>query len=48
MRISGSGDPRTSVEDTIPGKASTKKITIGAAHGYSSYGNHIGLAAGHG
>ena len=46
MRISGSGDPRTSVEDTIPGKLPQRKITIGAAHGYSSYGNHIGLAAG--
>lgn len=47
MRITGSGDPRTSVEDTLPGKLPQRKITIEAARGYSSYGNQIGLAAGH-
>lgn len=47
MRVTGSADPRTSLEDTIPGKLPQKKITQGAAHGYSSYGNQIGLATGH-
>ncbi len=47
MRVTGSGDPRTPIEDTIPGKLPQKKITQGAAHGYSSYGNQIGLATGH-
>ncbi len=46
MRISGSGDPRTPVADTITGKLPQRKITTGAAAGYSSYGNQIGLAAG--
>lgn len=46
MRVTGSGDPRTSVEDTIPGKLPQRKITTGAAQGYSSYGNQIGLATG--
>ncbi len=46
MRVTGSGDPRTKVEDTIPGKLPQRKITTGAAHGYSSYGNQIGLATG--
>ncbi|HEY9059790.1 MAG TPA: phosphoribosylformylglycinamidine synthase [Pseudobacteroides sp.] len=46
MRVTGSGDPRTSVEDTIPGKLPQRKITTGAAAGYSSYGNQIGLATG--
>ena len=46
MRVTGSGDPRTKVEDTIPGKLPQKKITTGAAAGYSSYGNQIGLATG--
>lgn len=46
MRVTGSGDPRTSMEDTIPGKLPQKKITTGAASGYSSYGNQIGLATG--
>jgi phosphoribosylformylglycinamidine synthase len=44
MRVTGSGDPRTSVKDTIPGKLPQRKITRGAAAGYSSYGNQIGLA----
>ncbi len=46
MRVTGSGDPRTRLEDTIPGKLPQKKITTGAAAGYSSYGNQIGLATG--
>ena len=46
MRVTGSGDPRTSFEDTMPGKLPSRKITTGAAHGYSSYGNQIGLATG--
>lgn len=46
MRITGSGDPRTPVEDTLPGKLPQRKITTDAAAGYSSYGNQIGLAAG--
>ena len=46
MRVTGSGDPRAKIEDTIPGKLPQKKITTGAAHGYSSYGNQIGLATG--
>ncbi len=47
MRVTGSGDPRTPIEDTIKGKLPQRKITIGAAAGYSSYGNQIGLATGH-
>ncbi|MCX8131100.1 MAG: phosphoribosylformylglycinamidine synthase [Clostridia bacterium] len=46
MRVTGSGDPRTKLQDTIPGKLPQKKITTGAAAGYSSYGNQIGLATG--
>ena len=46
MRVTGSGDPRTSVKDTLPGKLPQRKITTGAAAGYSSYGNQIGLATG--
>lgn len=46
MRVTGASDPRTSVADTIPGKLPQKKITLGAANGYSSYGNQIGLATG--
>lgn len=47
MRITGSGDPRTLVKDTLPGKLPQRKITIEAAQGYSSYGNQIGLTTGH-
>jgi len=47
MRVTGSGDPRKRVEDTLPGKLPQRKITTGAALGYSSYGNQIGLATGH-
>ncbi len=46
MRVTGSGDPRTNVKDTLPGKLPQRKITTGAAAGYSSYGNQIGLATG--
>lgn len=46
MRVTGSGDPRAKVEDTLSGKLSQRKITVGAAAGYSSYGNQIGLATG--
>jgi phosphoribosylformylglycinamidine synthase len=46
MRVTGSGDPRTPFEKTLPGKLPTRKITTGAAQGYSSYGNQIGLATG--
>ena len=46
MRITGSGDPHTSLGDTLEGKLPQKKITQEAARGYSSYGNQIGLATG--
>ncbi|MHB1315387.1 MAG: phosphoribosylformylglycinamidine synthase [Christensenellales bacterium] len=46
MRITGSGDPRRPVEETLSGKLPQRKITLGAAAGYSSYGNQIGLATG--
>lgn len=46
MRVTGSGDPRTDIKDTLQGKLPQKKITREAAHGYSSYGNQIGLATG--
>ncbi len=46
MRVTGSGDPRTPVEETLIGKLPSRKITTGAAAGYSSYGNQIGLATG--
>ncbi|MDP4089909.1 MAG: phosphoribosylformylglycinamidine synthase, partial [Bacillota bacterium] len=46
MRVTGSGDPRARVEETLPGKLPQRKITTGAAHGYSSYGNQIGLSTG--
>ena len=46
MRVTGCGDPRTSVADTLHGKLPQRKITTSAAHGYSSYGNQIGLATG--
>ncbi len=46
MRVTGSGDPRVKIEDTMPGKLPQRKITTEAAHGYSSYGNQIGLATG--
>ena len=46
MRITGSADPRTTLENTLPGKLMQRKITTEAAHGYSSYGNQIGLTTG--
>ena len=47
MRVTGAADPRVPVSETIEGKLPQRKITIGAAAGYSSYGNQIGLATGH-
>ena len=47
MRVTGAADPRVPVSETLPGKLPQRKITIGAAAGYSSYGNQIGLATGH-
>jgi phosphoribosylformylglycinamidine synthase len=46
MRISGGGDPRAALSDTLPGKLPQIKIARESAAGYSSYGNQIGLAAG--
>ncbi len=46
MRVTGSGDPRESIADTMPGKVPQRKLCREAAHGYSSYGNQIGLATG--
>ena len=46
MRITGCGDPRQAVEDTMPNKLPQRKLTNEAARGYSSYGNQIGLATG--
>ena len=46
MRVTGAADPTVSMKDTLPGKLPQRKITTGAAHGYSSYGNQIGLATG--
>ncbi len=46
MRVTGSADPRTSLEDTLSGKLMQKKITTEAANGYCSYGNQIGLTTG--
>ena len=47
MRLTGCGDPRTPVEQTLEGKLPQRKIAQTAAAGYSSYGNQIGLATGH-
>ena len=44
MRITGCGDPRKSVAETLPNKLPQRKLTNEAARGYSSYGNQIGLA----
>lgn len=46
MRVTGCGDPRQSVADTMPNKLPQRKLTNEAARGYSSYGNQIGLATG--
>ncbi|MBQ5331424.1 MAG: phosphoribosylformylglycinamidine synthase [Oscillospiraceae bacterium] len=47
MRVTGASNPLVPVEDTTHGKLPQRKITTGAANGYSSYGNQIGLATGH-
>ena len=47
MRVTGAADPTVSVKDTMNGKLPQKKIVRSAAHGYSSYGNQIGLATGY-
>ena len=47
MRVTGAADPTVPVADTIKGKLSQKKLVRGAASGYSSYGNQIGLATGY-
>ncbi len=47
MRVTGAADPTVSVKDTMEGKLPQKKLVRGAAHGYSSYGNQIGLATGY-
>ncbi len=46
MRVTGAADPRKKFSETLPGKLPQKKIVRGAAQGYSSYGNQIGLATG--
>ncbi len=46
MRVTGASDPTVSVNDTMKGKLPQKKLVRKAAHGYSSYGNQIGLATG--
>jgi len=47
MRVTGAGDPRKSLAETLPGKLPQRKLCQTAAAGYSSYGNQIGLATGH-
>jgi phosphoribosylformylglycinamidine synthase len=44
--VTGAADPTVPVSETLPGKLPQRKITTGAAAGYSSYGNQIGLATG--
>ncbi|MBR5046887.1 MAG: phosphoribosylformylglycinamidine synthase, partial [Eubacterium sp.] len=46
MRVTGCADPTLPLADTLKGKLPQRKLTTGAAHGYSSYGNQIGLATG--
>ena len=46
MRVTGAADPTVPVSETLKGKLSQKKLVRGAASGYSSYGNQIGLATG--
>ncbi len=46
MRVTGAADPSVPMSDTLPGKLPQRKIVTGAAQGYSSYGNQIGLATG--
>ena len=47
LRVTGAADPTVSVKETLKGKLPQKKLVRGAAHGYSSYGNQIGLATGY-
>jgi len=47
MRVTGAGDPRKSLSETLAGKLPQRKLCQTAAAGYSSYGNQIGLATGH-
>ena len=47
MRVTGAADPTVSVKETLKGKLPQKKLVRGPAHGYSSYGNQIGLATGY-
>ncbi len=47
MRVTGAADPTVPVSETISGKLPQKKLVREAAHGYSSYGNQIGLATGY-
>ena len=47
MRVTGAGDPRKSLNETLSGKLPQRKLCATAAAGYSSYGNQIGLATGH-
>ena len=47
MRVTGAGDPRKSLKETLAGKLPQRKLCQTAAAGYSSYGNQIGLATGH-
>ncbi|HHX49855.1 MAG TPA: phosphoribosylformylglycinamidine synthase, partial [Clostridia bacterium] len=46
MRVTGSGDPRAQIQDTLPDKLPQRKITREAAAGYSTYGNQVGVPAG--
>ncbi|PKM50339.1 MAG: phosphoribosylformylglycinamidine synthase [Firmicutes bacterium HGW-Firmicutes-7] len=46
MRVTGASDPTVSLEETLQGKLSQRKIVTESAHGYSSYGNQIGIATG--
>ncbi len=46
MRVTGAANPLVPIEDTVEGKLPQRKIVVGAANGYSSYGNQIGLATG--
>ena len=46
MRITGSGNPKKPLKETLPGKLPQRKLTVTAAEGFSSYGNQIGLATG--
>ncbi len=46
MRITGAGDPRVATKDTLKGKLPQRKLCLGAASGFSSYGNQIGLTTG--